>query len=99
VDARPSTMVTGIEPATVVTGKARLSAAVILWAAGIAASPLGKKLGVPVDRANRVLVNPDLSIPGHPEVFVIGDLAALKDETGRLLPGVAPVAMQQGKAT
>jgi NADH:ubiquinone reductase (H+-translocating) len=52
-----------------------------------------------VDRAGRVLVNPDLSIPGHPEVFVVGDLAALKDENGKWLPGVAPVAMQEGKAT
>ncbi len=66
-------------------------AAVILWAAGVAASPLGKKLGVPVDRAGRVLVQPDLSLPNHPEVFVIGDLAALKDASGKLLPGVAPV--------
>ena len=80
-------------------GKTRLPAAVILWAAGVAASPLGKKLGAPVDRAGRVLVNPDLSLPGHPEVFVIGDLAALKDENGKWLPGVAPVAMQEGKAT
>ena len=70
----------------------------ILWAAGVAASPLGKKLGAPTDRAGRVLVNPDLSMPGHPEVFVIGDLAALKDEHGKWLPGVAPVAMQEGKA-
>ena len=76
-----------------------MSAAVILWAAGVAASPLGKKLGAPVDRAGRVLVNPDLSLPGHPEVFVIGDLAALKDEEGKWLPGVAPVAIQEGKAT
>lgn len=52
-----------------------------------------------MDRAGRVLVNPDLSLPGHPEVFVIGDLAALKDESGKWLPGVAPVAMQEGKAT
>jgi NADH:quinone reductase (non-electrogenic) len=72
---------------------------VILWAAGVAASSLGRKLGVPVDRAGRVLVNPDLSIPGYPEVFVIGDLAALKDESGKWLPGVAPVAMQEGRAT
>jgi NADH dehydrogenase len=71
---------------------------VILWAAGVAASPLGKKLGAAVDRAGRVLVNPDLSIPGHPEVFVIGDLAALKDEQGKFLPGIAPVALQQGSA-
>ena len=68
----------------------------IVWAAGVAASSLGKSLGAPIDRAGRVLVNPDLSLPGHPEVFVIGDLAALKDEDGNMLPGVAPVAMQQG---
>ncbi|MFZ0278638.1 MAG: hypothetical protein WAL60_17145, partial [Candidatus Sulfotelmatobacter sp.] len=62
-----------------------------------AASPLGKRLGVPIDRAGRVLVNPDLSLPDHPEVFVIGDLAALKDASGKLLPGVAPVAIQEGR--
>jgi NADH dehydrogenase len=67
-----------------------------LWAAGVAASSLGKSLGAPIDRAGRVLVEPDLSLPGHPEVFVIGDLAALKDEHGKLLPGVAPVAIQEG---
>src|SRR5438874_3873509 len=99
VEVQTSSMVTGVEPATVRMGEARLPAAVILWAAGVAASPLGKKLGVPVDRAGRVLVNPDLSIAGHPEVFVIGDLAALKDEHGKLLPGVAPVAIQEGTAT
>jgi NADH dehydrogenase len=63
----------------------------------VAASPLGKKLGVPIDRAGRVLVNPDLSLPDHPEVFVIGDLGALKDESGKMLPGVAPVAIQEGR--
>jgi NADH dehydrogenase FAD-containing subunit len=78
VDVRTSTMVTGVEAGAVRMGEAHLSAAVILWAAGVAASPLGKKLGAPIDRAGRVLVNPDLSIPGHPEVFVIGDLAFLK---------------------
>ena len=99
VEVHTSAMVTGIEPAAVITSQTRLPAAVILWAAGVAASPLGKKLGAPVDRAGRVLVNPDLSLPGHPEVFVIGDLASLKDKNGNLLPGVAPVAIQQGKAT
>jgi NADH:ubiquinone reductase (H+-translocating) len=99
VEVHTSAMVTGVEPAAVITSQTRLPAAVILWAAGVAASPLGKKLGAPVDRAGRVLVNPDLSIPGHPEVFVIGDLASLKDKDGKPLPGVAPVAMQQGKAT
>ena len=99
VEVQTSTMVTGIEPAAVLIGKTRIPAAVILWAAGVAASPLGKKLGAPVDRAGRVPVNPDLSLPGHPDVFVIGDLAALKDENGKMLPGVAPVAIQEGKAT
>jgi NADH:ubiquinone reductase (H+-translocating) len=80
-------------------GQTRLAAVVILWAAGVAASPLGKSLGAPTDRAGRVLVNPDLTVPGHPEVFVIGDLAALKDKSGQLVPGVAPAAIQQGKAT
>ena len=99
VEVQTSSLVTGVEPGAVRMGEARIPAAVILWAAGVAASPLGKKLGVPVDRAGRVLVNPDLSIAGHPEVFVIGDLATLKDEHGKLLPGVAPVAMQEGTAT
>ncbi len=98
VEVRTSTLVTCVEAGAVYMGETHLSAAVILWAAGVAASPLGKKLGAPIDRAGRVLVNPDLSIPEHPEVFVIGDLASLKDESGRIIPGVAPVAMQEGRA-
>jgi NADH:ubiquinone reductase (H+-translocating) len=97
VEVRTSTLVTQVEAGAVHLGETRLPATVILWAAGVAASPLGKKLGVACDRAGRVPVQPDLSIPGHPEVFVIGDLAAAKDEQGRMLPGVAPVAIQQGK--
>ena len=97
VEVRTSTMVTQIEPGAVFAGNTLLPATVILWAAGVAASPLGKQLGVPIDRAGRVLVQPDLSIPGHPEVFVIGDLAAAKGEHGKMLPGVAPVAIQQGR--
>ena len=99
VEVRTSAMVTGVEPGAVRLGQTRVPATVILWAAGVAASPLGKRLGASVDRAGRVLVNPDLSIAGHPEVFVIGDLAALKDENGKWLPGVAPVAMQEGRET
>jgi NADH dehydrogenase len=97
VEVLTSTMVTKVEPGVIYMGEAKMDAAVILWAAGVAASPLGKKLGVPIDRAGRVLVNPDLSLSNHPEVFVIGDLAALKDASGKLLPGVAPVAIQEGR--
>jgi NADH:quinone reductase (non-electrogenic) len=97
VEVRTSAMVTQIEAGAVHLGETRLPATVVLWAAGVAASPLGKKLGAAVDRAGRVPVNPDLSLPGHREVFVIGDLAAAKDEQGKLLPGVAPVAIQEGK--
>jgi NADH:ubiquinone reductase (H+-translocating) len=99
VEVHTSAMVTGVEPASVIMGKTRLPAAVIIWAAGVAASPLGKKLGVPTDRSGRVLVNPDLSIPGHDHVFVIGDLASLKQANGEPVPGVAPAAIQEGKAT
>jgi NADH:ubiquinone reductase (H+-translocating) len=97
VEVRTSTVVTRVEAGAVDIGDIRLAATVILWAAGVAASPLGKKLAPAVDRAGRVLVQPDLSLPGHPEVFVIGDLAALKDDHGSMLPGVAPVAIQQGR--
>ena len=97
VEVRTSTTVTQIEPGAVDVGNTRLPATVVLWAAGVAASPLGKKLGAEIDRAGRVLVRPDLSVPEHPEVFVIGDLAALKDEHGKVLPGVAPVAIQEGR--
>jgi NADH dehydrogenase len=99
VEVRTSAMVTGVEPSAVLVGQTRIPAAVILWAAGVAASPLGKSLGAPLDRAGRVLVNPDLSLPGHREVFVIGDLASLKDKNGKQVPGVAPVALQEGAAT
>jgi NADH:ubiquinone reductase (H+-translocating) len=97
VEVSTSTMVTKIEPGVIYAGDIRIDAAVILWAAGVAASPLGKKLGVAIDRAGRVLVEADLSISGHPEVFVIGDLATLKDASGNMLPGVAPVAILEGR--
>jgi NADH:quinone reductase (non-electrogenic) len=98
VEVRASAMVTNIEPGAVWVGQERLPATVVLWAAGVQASSLGKKLGVEVDRAGRVPVAPDLSLPGHPEVFVIGDLSTLKDRDGAVLPGVAPVALQEGRA-
>ena len=97
VEVRTTHMVTRVEPGAVVVGEERIPAQVVLWAAGVAASPLGRRLGVSVDRAGRVPVQPDLSLPGHPEVFVIGDLATLADENGKTLPGVAPVAIQQGE--
>ena len=66
----------------------------IIWAAGVAASPITRKLGVPLDRAGRIQVQPDLSLPGHPEVFALGDLALVLDEHGQPVPGIAPAAMQ-----
>ena len=98
VQVRTSAQVTAVEPGQVRVGEEILPASVTLWAAGVRASSLGRKLGVEVDRAGRVAVSPDLSVPGHPEVFVVGDLASLKDpKTGNLLPGLAPVAMQEGR--
>ena len=97
VEVRTNSPVGDVRLGQVSVGKEVLPAEVVLWAAGVSASPLGRALGVPVDRAGRVFVEPDLSIPGHREVFVIGDLATMKDKHGNLLPGVAPVAMQQGK--
>jgi NADH dehydrogenase len=97
VEVRTNSAVTDIRPGEVSIGQEVVPAAAVLWAAGVSASPLGAALGAPVDRAGRVLVEPDLSISGHREVFVIGDLASLKDAAGKPLPGIAPVAMQQGK--
>jgi NADH dehydrogenase len=97
VEVQLNTRVTAIEPGQLHIGDTLLPAAVTLWAAGVAASPLGKTLA-PTDKYGRVVVGPDLSIPGHPNVFVIGDMASAKGEEGKPLPGVAPVALQQGKA-
>jgi NADH dehydrogenase len=99
VDVRLNALVTGVDAhgVTLKSGE-RIDAATILWAAGVQASPLGRTLGTELDRAGRVVVNPDLSVPGHPNVFVAGDLAALNGKDGKQLPGVAQVAMQQGRA-
>jgi NADH dehydrogenase len=78
-------------------GSDEIPAATIVWAAGVMASPAGAWLGVPTDRAGRVVVGPDFSVPGYPEIFVIGDTAAATDASGRSLPGIAPVAKQQGQ--
>ncbi|MBP8273063.1 MAG: NAD(P)/FAD-dependent oxidoreductase [Acidobacteria bacterium] len=87
--------VTSIAPGRLQVGLETIDAGTILWAAGVAASPLGASLGVPLDRAGRVIVNPDLSVPGHPDIYVVGDLATFAGPDGRPLPGVIQVAMQQ----
>ncbi|HET7871623.1 MAG TPA: NAD(P)/FAD-dependent oxidoreductase, partial [Terriglobales bacterium] len=97
VDVRTNAMVTNVEPGMVTVGREKIPASVILWSAGVSASPLAKMLGAPLDRAGRVLVQPDLSVPGHPEVFVLGDLAAVNFKDGKMVPGVAPAAIQMGK--
>ena len=96
VDVRFGQPVTAIASDAVTVGDETIPANTIIWAAGVQSSPLGRSLGAELDRAGRVLVNPDLSVPGHPEIFVIGDMASLKDARGQPLPGVAQVAMQQG---
>jgi NADH dehydrogenase len=97
VEVRTSSIVTRVESDAVYIGDEKIPTRTVFWAAGNAASPLGRMLGVPVDRVGRVLVNPDLSIPGHPEVFVAGDLAFVK-EPKRQVPGVCPAANQEGAA-
>jgi NADH dehydrogenase len=95
VELRTGSVVTAISPDEVTIGGERVRAATVFWAAGNAASALGRSLGAPLDRAGRVIVEPDLSLPGHPEVFVVGDLAAVTSE-GKPVPGVAPAANQGG---
>jgi NADH dehydrogenase len=91
-----SSAVTGIDAAGVDVGPERIQTATALWAAGVQPSPLAKSLGAPLDRVGRVQVEPDLSVPGHPEIFAIGDMACALGADGRPLPGLAPVAKQQG---
>jgi len=95
IEVRERTAVTGVDFHGAMLGEERVVAGTVLWAAGVAASPLVRSLGVPLDRAGRVLVRPDLSIPGHPELFVVGDAAAYLHQGGTALPGVAQVAMQE----
>ena len=97
VEVRTNAMVTNIDATGVWLGEEHIHARTVLWAAGVAASPLGRSLEVPLDRAGRVLVKPDLTIPGHPHVFVVGDLMHF-EQAGKLVPGVAPVAIQSGRA-
>jgi len=97
VEVTTGAAVTDVQDGAVVIGSKRVEAATILWAAGVAASPVAATLGARLDRAGRVFVNADLTIEGHPEVFVIGDLAVLAGGDGKPLPGVAQVAIQMGK--
>ena len=90
-------MVTHVHPEEVEVGGDRLRAHTIIWAAGVAGSPLGATLGVPLDRIGRVLVSPDLSVPTYPHIFIAGDLASFSHQTGKPLAGVAQVAKQEGK--
>ena len=96
VDVWTGARVTGVDATGVDLGPERIVARTVVWAAGVAASPLPKALGLPLDRAGRVQVNPDLTIPGRDDVFVIGDLAAVQQD-GRPVPGVAPAAIQMGR--
>jgi NADH dehydrogenase len=98
VEVRANAMVTAVEPGSIRVGDEVIPATVTVWAAGVAASGLGRLLSANTDRAGRIPVGSDCSLPQHPEVFVIGDLALFKDEHGNPLPGVAQVAIQQGCA-
>lgn len=95
VEVRTGARVEGVDESGVVVDGERLAARTVIWAAGVRASPAGEWLRAPTDRAGRVLVGPNLTIPDHPEVFVIGDTASATQD-GAPLPGIAPVAMQQG---
>jgi len=99
VEVRTDAMVTSVEPhqVTLKTGE-QITASLVLWAAGVMASGLGALLGAALDRQGRVLVGPDCTLPNHPEVFVIGDLAHFNGPDGQPLPGVAQVAIQMGEA-
>jgi len=97
VEVRLGAAVTAIDSDGVMLGDTRYPAHTVLWAAGVAASPLGRSLDAPLDRAGRVQVEPDLTLPGHPEVFVVGDLASVMQADGKPVPGVAPAAKQMGR--
>jgi NADH:ubiquinone reductase (H+-translocating) len=96
VDVWTGMQVTGIDAEGALIGADRVHARTVIWAAGVAASPLAETLGVPLDRAGRVMVNPELTIPGRDDVYVVGDLAYLAID-GAAVPGVAPAAIQEGR--
>jgi len=97
VEVRLGAPVTAIDSSGVDIGPARVEARTAIWAAGVAASPAGHWIGAKCDRVGRILVDPDLSVAGHPEIFAIGYTALALDATGTPLPGIAPVAKQQGR--
>ncbi len=97
VEVRTNTKVKSITKDRVELDTGTIAAGNIIWAAGVSATPLTKQLGVELDRAGRVKVNPDLSLPGHPEVFAIGDMASVMEENGKPVPGVSPAAMQMAR--
>lgn len=96
VQVRVGTRVTNVTEGAVDIGDERIEAHTIVWAAGVAAESISRDLGPNLDRAGRVIVDPDLSVPGHPGIFVAGDLASFSHQTGQPLPGVAQVAKQEG---
>jgi NADH dehydrogenase len=97
VEVRTGVQVTEIRDGELAVGGEVIRAANIIWGAGVAAHPLTRTLGVETDRAGRLKVLPDLSLPGHPEVFALGDITVLSDAKGRIVPGIAPAALQMGK--
>ncbi|MBP7475212.1 MAG: FAD-dependent oxidoreductase, partial [Pyrinomonadaceae bacterium] len=99
VEVRLNSFVTEIKPGRVKVGDEWMECDVVLWATGVAASPMGKALGVEIDKAGRVFVEKDLSLKGFPNLFVIGDMASLLQGNGEPVPGVSPAAMQMGTAT
>jgi NADH dehydrogenase len=99
VEVRLNSFVTDIAPGKVKVGEEWINCDVVLWATGVAASPIGRQLAAETDKAGRVFVQPDLSIPGNRNIFVIGDMASLKQENGEPVPGVSPAAMQMGTRT
>jgi NADH dehydrogenase len=97
VEVRTETFVTDVQADHVAAGRLIIPTHTVVWAAGNRASPLLESLGTPLDRSGRVLVAPDCTLPNHPEVFVLGDAAAFELENGGYLPGLCPVAIQQGQ--
>lgn len=99
VEVREQTMVTELRPGLIQASGWTIPTQTVVWAAGNVASPIMQTLGTPLDRAGRAIVEPDCSVPGHPELFVLGDAAAVSDGRGGTLPGICPVAIQMGQYT